>query len=106
MNDVIKAMLEQIGGRQTFMMVGASNASYDNQKNSLTFKFGRAPKTKANYVRIEYVAATDLYRVTFIRIYGHTYTETSVHNDIYADGLRGLFERETGLRTSLTAVYA
>ena len=107
MNDVIKTIIDQIGGNQTFAMVGAKNISYSNKDNRLTFKFGRAPRCPANTVVITYNQGTDLYDVAFWVITPKkNYQYQELFHGIYADRLRGHFEDVTGLRTSLTKVFA
>lgn len=106
MNDIIQTIINQIGGKQTFFMVDAKNITYDNKTNKLMFKFMRSGKTKANWVKIMYLPGKDLYSVQFLKVFKTEVKEVTNFQDVYGDQLRGLFESTTGLRTSLTAVYA
>ena len=112
MTEIVQNIYDQIGANQTFAMV----ISHTNRKwlsansNSLAFRFGRN-KSRANYVTITYVAGLDLYRVEFFKATFGNWTIPAKdliqsYEGVYGDDLRGLFERFTGLRTSLTNVYA
>lgn len=99
--------IQQLGGRHFQVMTGAHTFNYDRDG---TVRFHLPKRAKSpNVVKIE-LTPLDLYRVTLTR----TTTRKGmpavqwehVHDNIYCDQLRGLFERETGLRTSLNEVFA
>ena len=95
---IAETILEQLGGREFVVMTGAKHLSFGSS-GELSFKL---PIGKYRICRIE-LTPMDVYRVTFFK----SLTDNGViHDDVYCDVLRGLFERETGLRTSLWRVYA
>lgn len=98
---IATTILNQLGGRQFVVMTGAKNMTHGN--NSLYLRF---PGVKAaNHLTVE-LNGSDLYNVTFTKIHGSSVKVVKQYSDIYAEDLRGLFERFTGLRTSLTHVFA
>lgn len=92
---VAHEILNQLGGRMFCMMVGAH--SLLGSENSLTLGFKGSRKW--NKLKVE-LTPMDVYKVTFYKIGPKTFKD-SVHEEIYNDSLRSLFERETGLYTSL-----
>jgi hypothetical protein len=88
-------ILRQLGGPMFRMMTAANTLTATD--NSLSFKFKGSRKWK--HMKIE-LTPMDVYTVTFSRVHGAKLTQ-SVHEDIYNEDLRPLFERETGLYTSL-----
>jgi len=98
-----ETILRQIGGRQFMAMTGARNMAFDHD-GSLSFRFP-GHGTGPNYCKIT-LNGLDLYDMTFARIRGGHVKDVDQHGGLYFDQIRGVFERVTGLRTSLTAVYA
>jgi hypothetical protein len=102
-NQVAKTILQQLGGSLFATLTGAKN--FVGSENSLSFSLpggGGFCKNGINRVNIE-LAPSDTYTVKFYRFQrGATLVTVSEHTDIYFDGLQDLFERETGLYTSLT----
>ena len=98
--------LEQLGGDKFIVMTRARNLAF-NSDGSLSFKL--PAKWGCNYVKIT-LNGLDLYDMEFrqLRIVKRELTNRliSEHNNVYFDMIRGIFEKETGLRTSLTAVHA
>ena len=92
---VAHEILRQLGGPMFKMMTGAYNFVGSENSLSLRFKGSR----QWNAMRIE-LTPMDVYKVTFMRIGPKTFKE-EVHEDIYCDTLVELFERKTGLYTSL-----
>jgi hypothetical protein len=97
-----KEIMRQLGGNRFVAMTGAKNIAGD--RDSLSF---RLPKAKGgiNYVKIK-LTPMDTYKVTFGRITmgakrGYSNKVKAEYDDIYFDRLRSIFEKETGLRTSL-----
>lgn len=92
--------LQQLGGNRFIAMTGAKYFSFGD-KGELNFKL---PSGKYKAVKIE-VNANDLYKVTFYKMSKKggvpTVTGTVVRDDVDVSNLRGVFERETGLATSL-----
>ena len=97
---IAQTILEQLGGRQFMMMVGAKNL-VTLTDGGLAFQFGTGAKNKANRVRVEYDYGADAYNVEFGKIYRSAWKTISRHEGIYADMLQALFTDETGFFTSL-----
>jgi len=103
-NEVARTILEQLGGNRFIAMTGARN--FIGSESSLSFRIpggGGFCKDGINFVRIE-LTPSDTYRMSFARIRGDKLTAVAQHDDIHFDGLRELFERETGLATSMGRV--
>lgn len=105
-------IFKQMGGGQMKAMVGAHtflSMGRDTEKGirgGIGFKFKGCKK--ANYVRVTYLT-NDLYKVELIKVHRIDskvpFTVVSEDTGYYDDMLRPWFERETGLDTSLEAVY-
>lgn len=98
---VASTILQQLGGRRFSVMTGAKNFTGD--ANSLSFRLpggGGFCKDGINYVKVT-LDASDTYSVVFSRIRGRKVTVVESFTDIYADSLREVFTRATGLQTSL-----
>lgn len=95
---IAQTILQQLGGSRFRLMTGAKNFIF-GETGDLSFQLPRSV-SKWNGVRIE-LTPMDVYRVTFSKWTKLTVTETDVHESVYAEDLRGLFERVTGLATSL-----
>jgi len=100
---VAKIILAQLGGNQMVAMTGAKN--FVGGESSLSFAIPKMSGVKVNRVRVV-LTIDDTYTVSFFNVRGAKVETVSTHDGVYAETLRGLFERVTGLRTSLTAVYA
>jgi len=96
-------ILQQLGGNQFIAMTGAKNFTCDEQGGFIC-KIGRN-SSKANYLKVK-LNGLDLYDVEFVRATVKAYEVIDAAENVYNDQLRGVFERVTGLRTSLTAIYA
>jgi hypothetical protein len=97
-----KEIMRQLGGNRFVAMTGAKNIAGD--RDSLSFKLPKA-KGGINYVKIK-LTPMDTYKVTFGRITmgakrGYSNKVKAEYDDIYVDRLRSIFEKETGLLTSL-----
>jgi hypothetical protein len=102
--EIANIILEQIGGPKMAKMTGAKNFTAIN--NGLQFKLpSNFARDGINCVRVV-LEPSDTYTVSFLKVRGTSYKEVSSFDETYCDQLRGLFEEVTGLRTSLTAVYA
>ena len=95
---VAKTILEQLGGNQFCMMTGAKNLV--DCGDALAMKIGRN-KTSSNYLKIT-LNMMDLYDVRFSRV-SPMGGERSVteYNNVYNDSLVEVFEKHTGMYTSL-----
>lgn len=83
-------------------MTGAKDFMGD--ADSLAFKLPRGARDGINYVKITLVA--DLYTVTFYRFRGTNLKALYEVEMVYADQLREVFTRYTGLETSLGTMRA
>ena len=99
--EVANTILQQLGGRKFIVMTGARN--FVGSDEGLSFRLpgsGGFCKAGINCVQVT-LMPSDTYNVTFSRLRGDKLTVVSEFTDIYCDGLRELFTRETGLETSL-----
>lgn len=97
---IAETIIEQLGRSIGNMarMIGAH--SFTAGEHSLTFKFKAKAENNANCVRVT-LGACDTYRVEFIRLHGVNFRTKGDFSYIGSDGLRPLFEKETGLFLSL-----
>lgn len=92
-------ILAQLGGNRFTVMTGAR--SYVGSADTLSFKLpNRFANDGINGVRIT-LDASDTYTVDFYKIRGIKMTTVKSVSGVYADQLRALFTRVTGLDTSL-----
>ena len=89
-----QVILAQLGGPRAITMIGAKDILVDSKL--LQFGFKAKATNGANKVRIT-LDPTDTYAVEFWKVRGTSAKKISKHEEIYADNLRPLFERETGL---------
>lgn len=97
---VAQTILAQLGGNKFLAMTGARNLV--SSPDLLQFDLPRNA-SKVTKVQIK-LANTDLYTMAFYRWDARNcelHTVTPPIHGLYADGLRGAFERTTGLDTSL-----
>lgn len=100
---VANNILAQLGGNRFIVMTGAKNIMGDQRPDGLgklSFRLPRYPGLKINHVEIT-LNAMDLYDVRFHQIKGRDVALLATHENVYAEDLRRIFERATGLRTSL-----
>ena len=95
---VAKTILEQLGGNRFCAMTGAKHLV--DCGDALAMKIGRN-KTSSNYLKIT-LNMMDLYDVRFSRV-SPMGGERSVteYNNVYNDSLVDVFEKHTGMYTSL-----
>ena len=108
-NAIAETIIAQLGGHgRLSAMTGAKDfagyspavSEYGRECGGVAFKFGVRGQKDPHIVRT-LLTADDLYSVEFGRTSGLNYTTISTHDGIYADGLKGLFERATGLYLTL-----
>lgn len=103
-NDTGSIIRQQLGGRQFDAMTGARSwlaigrvegAHFGGVQFDLPARFAQ---DGINRVRVT-LLASDLYRVEFISYRPRTLREVMIyrHVTVYADGLRAVFTRRTGL---------
>ena len=95
---IAKTILSQLGGNRFVAMTGAKSFGYDSKGSSvsLQFRIGRNAK-QVNIVKINYIRGKDLYEMEF---YKGAKLLKKVSN-VYADQLRKIFTKHTGMYTSL-----
>lgn len=94
-------ILEQLGGRRFVFMTGAKMLVA--RPDGLTLRLpgaGGFCKDGINAVDVRLTGRDD-YDLTFSRVRGTKITTVSKHEGIYAENLRDVFTRATGLVTSL-----
>jgi hypothetical protein len=96
-NAVANTILQQLGGNRFIAMTGAKN--FVGTENALHFQL---PNRKINSVVVR-LDATDTYTVMFNKRtnMGVNIKQVSSDTMVYADKLRAVFEKHTGLYTSL-----
>lgn len=99
---VAETILDQLGGNRFRAMTGARD--FVGSERNLTFGLPRYPGLKINKVRVT-LDESDTYTVEFMRLARRggvpTITTLEAVSGVYADSLREVFERQTGLATSL-----
>ena len=95
---VARTILSQLGGNKFCAMTGAKN--FIDTGDGLSMKIGRN-KTSSNYLKIT-LNMMDLYDIRFSRV-SPMGGERSVteYNNVYNDSLVDVFEKHTGMYTSL-----
>ena len=95
---VARTILSQLGGNKFAVMTGAKN--FIDTGDGLSMKIGRN-KTSSNYLKIT-LNMLDLYDARFSRV-SPMGGERSVteYNNVYNDSLVDVFEKHTGMYTSL-----
>lgn len=94
---VAKTILAQLGGNKFITMVGATNLiNIDNI--GLRFKFKGCRDMNVCAITLE---ADDTYRVRFFKLYNFDFKEKASYDGVYNSQLVSLFERKTGLATTL-----
>lgn len=108
--EVARTILEQLGGNGFVLMVGAKHLTAI--EGGLSFKLpSNFAKDGINHVEV-ILTPMDVYTVKFMRVRiqrgedGNIDLDRSVkivdvHEDVYADSLRDVFERVTGLATRM-----
>lgn len=104
---IAATILQQLGGSRFVAMTGAHNLQHGVGMHScgaLYLRFRGSLRFNSLQVSLD---GRDTYTVRFVKMAGAargfgTLAETT-HEGVYAEDLRSLFERETGLATSLTA---
>lgn len=101
MKQVAQIALQQIGGvGRLSAMIGASNFSFDSENGTLQFHFKSCKK--ANIIKI-FLNGSDLYDLEFFKYNRRTLDVKKVKtfDDIYAEDLKPVIEKFTGLYLSL-----
>lgn len=95
---VAEVILQQLGGGRFIAMTGARGLV--GASKALQFNLPRFSGVKVNHVQIV-LEPSDTYRVTFYRVSRTSVKVLAEVGDVYCDQLRDVFERHTGLATSL-----
>lgn len=91
--EIAKTIRQQLGGHRLSVMTGAK--SFVAIERGLQFRIGRNAK-RVNVVRIV-LDPSDTYTVSFLWVTRNGAQTRYEAKDIYAEQLRELFERETGM---------
>ena len=101
-NNQINTMIHQLGGNQFFAMTG-SKPQYKDLKNDplVAFKLTRN-SSKANYLKLSYIAASDTYKMDFVSMRGMNEPKTVQELEgLHGEDLQRIFTDVTGLYTRL-----
>lgn len=93
---IVTTIVNQLGGNQFVLMTGAQ-LMRDGAKLIVKFKGSKV----ANYMTIV-LNSMDTYDVQFSKVREGKQTNIREYDGMYCDQIRNLFERVTGLRTSLS----
>ena len=96
--EIAKTILQQLGGNKFIAMTGAKNLGFTDK--GIQMKIGRNAKG-VTHVIIDLDRGKDLYNIEFVKIRGMKRTTVKKLKGIYADQLKKLFTKYTGLRVSL-----
>jgi hypothetical protein len=91
-------ILNQLGGNRFIMMTGAKH--FGVGKEGLSFKIGRNSK-QVNHIKIDYDRGRDLYNIKFDWVTKRGIKNKKTLKGIYADQLAKVFEKYTGMYTTL-----
>ena len=99
MNNIIKDMVNTMGGIRAAAMVGGIFMT-DEENNTVTFKFKGS--RQAHAVRMV-LNSMDLYDLTFIKTtnYGMDTKTVATFENVYNDMVKNIIEKTTGLYLSL-----
>ena len=96
--EIAKTILQQLGGNKFIAMTGAKNLGFTDK--GIQMKIGRNAKG-VTHVIIDLDRGKDLYNIEFVKVRGMKRTTVKKLKGIYADQLKKLFTKYTGLRVSL-----
>jgi hypothetical protein len=101
-NEIINTMVSQLGGNRFMVMTGSKPQYKETKTNNplIAFKLVRN-QSKANYLKVSYISAMDLYKMEFVKATTSKLETVKVYENIYGDQLHELFTETTGLYTSL-----
>jgi len=97
---VVETILEQMGGNKFMVMTGARPVVHG--PHMLTFKLP-TNQSKANYLDVIHNPGKDLYTMTFRRVSNRGMDSKNLveYDDVYADQLQPMFEKVTGMYTTM-----
>ena len=97
---VVETILEQMGGNKFMVMTGARPVVHG--PHMLTFKLP-TNQSKANYLDVIHNPGKDLYTMIFRRVSNRGMDSKNLveYDDVYADQLQPMFEKVTGMYTTL-----
>ena len=91
-------ILNQLGGNRFIMMTGAKH--FGVGREGLSFKIGKNSK-QVNHIKIDYDRGRDLYNIKFDWVTKRGIKNKKTLKGIYADQLAKVFEKYTGMYTTL-----
>jgi hypothetical protein len=101
MSDLTTAtiILSQMGGTSRLsVMIGAN--SFVGSDNSVAFRFKARARNGSNAFRVT-LDPSDTYTIEFLSLRGSSRKVKETLSDVYAEDLKSLFEKKTGLYLSL-----
>jgi len=104
--EIANTIVQQMGGRALNVMAGAKRFTITDKGLKFSLPSGFA-KNGINQVQVD-LTPEDTYKVKFNKIGrapNFTATEVSTHDNIYAEDLTSLFEKETGLTLSMPKIH-
>lgn len=96
--EVANTILQQLGGQRFIAMTGAR--AFVGGDDFLSFSLPAKGLDGGNKVRVT-LTPMDVYTVETFYVRGTKFQACSTEEDVYCDTLRAVFERLTGLRSSL-----
>lgn len=92
--DVARVILQQMGGLGRLQaMLGAKN--FTSTENSVQFRWPNKERARGNAVKIT-LQPSDTYDMEFFNLSGSSAKSVKKYDDIYADKLVDVFEKQTG----------
>jgi hypothetical protein len=97
---IAETIVQQLAGHwnRLSIMTGATNPAYSDKEHYFSFRFKMCKK--ANYCKIA-LTPLDTCNIEFGKIHGMNYKVVEDINGAYAEDLKPIFERFTGLYLSL-----
>jgi hypothetical protein len=93
-------ILDQLGGQSRLIaMLGASHFGHGDGGLSLQFRFKGS--SKVNFMKVKLDLGLDLYSVEFWKLGSKSQVKVQAFDSVYAEDLKYLFERVSGLYLSL-----
>lgn len=120
---IAMTILSQLGGNKFRAMTGATNfldlgeseakearpehdaPAVAARLGGIAFKLGRFAGVKTTHVRVT-LSHSDLYTMEFLNVRGYNMKTLATVGGLYAEQLREVFTRQTGLETSLGTMRA
>lgn len=93
MNEILKTILNQMGGLARIRIMTGAKVLFDNERNLLQFNIGKVAAGYAKIFEVAYDMGRDLYNV---KTYNKKNNVMEELKGVYCDELINLFEEKTG----------